>query len=66
MSNFDHARQLLRAFKGDTYLHGLGVLPQVGAVTAALGRRAAFIGCRFPGCDCYMDTIREALRARRA
>ena len=31
-------------------------------MTAALGRRAAFIGCRFPGCDCYMDTIRDALR----
>lgn len=62
MSGFDSARQLLREFKGDAYLHGLGVLPQVGAVVATQGQRAAFIGCRFPGCDCYMDAIRTSLR----
>jgi len=63
MNDFRHARELLRDFKGESYLHGLGVLPQVGAVAAGLGRRAAFVGCRFPGCDCYMDAIRDALRA---
>lgn len=62
MSGFDSARQLLREFKGDAYLHGLGVLPQVGAVVATQGRRAAFVGCRFPGCDCYMGAIRTSLR----
>lgn len=62
MTEFENAQALLREFKGDVYLHGLGVLPQVGAATASLGRRAAFIGCRFPGCDCYMETIRAALR----
>lgn len=61
MTEFDTARALLREFKGDTYLHGLGVLPQVGAVTAALGQRAVFVGCQFPGCECYMDTVRGAL-----
>lgn len=63
MTEFEKARRLLREFKGDAYLHGLGVLPQVGVATAGLGRRAAFIGCRFPGCDCYMDAIRAALTA---
>ena len=63
MTEFENARALLREFKGDAYLHGLGVLPQVGAVTAALGQRAVFIGCQFPGCDCYMETIRAALAA---
>jgi alcohol dehydrogenase class IV len=62
MTDFVHARRLLHDFKGDTYLHGLGVLPQVGAVAAALGRRAVFVGCQFPGCTSYMDTIRDALR----
>ncbi len=62
VNEFAKARALLYQFKGNTYLYGLGVLPQVGATTAALGRRAVFIGCRFPGCDCYMDAIRAALR----
>jgi len=63
MDEFDTARALLREFKGDTYLHGLGVLPQVGQVVAGLGRRAALIGCRFPGCEAFMDTIRAAAKA---
>jgi alcohol dehydrogenase class IV len=63
MTGFENARALLREFKGDAYLHGLGVLPHAvaSAATAALGRRAVFIGCQFPGCDCYMATIRAAL-----
>ena len=63
MHEFDNARALLREFKGDTYIHGLGVLPQVGAAAATLGRRAAFVGCQFPGCQCHMDTIRDSLAA---
>ena len=61
MHEFDNARALLREFKGDTYIHGLGVLPQVGAAAAALGQRAAFVGCQFPGCQCHMDAIRDSL-----
>jgi alcohol dehydrogenase len=61
MTDFGNARALLRDFKGDSYIHGLGVLPQVGAAAAALGQRAAFVGCQFPGCQCHMDTIRDSL-----
>ena len=61
MHEFDNARALLREFKGDAYIHGLGVLPRVGAAAAALGRRAAFVGCQFPGCQCHMDAIRDSL-----
>jgi aryl-alcohol dehydrogenase-like predicted oxidoreductase len=61
MTDFGNARALLREFKGDSYIHGLAVLPQVGSAAAALGRRAAFVGCQFPGCQCHMDTIRDSL-----
>jgi alcohol dehydrogenase len=63
MHEFDNARALLREFKGDTYVHGLGVLPQVGAAAAVVGQRAVFVGCQFPGCQCYMDAIRDSLAA---
>jgi alcohol dehydrogenase len=55
MADFDAARALLREFKGDKYLHGMGVLSQVGGVTAELrstrrvrsarrvGKRAALV-----------------------
>jgi hypothetical protein len=34
MTNFDRT-PLLHQFEGDTYLHSLNVLPQVGLVTTA-------------------------------
>jgi alcohol dehydrogenase class IV len=61
MTQFGPARALLRDFKGDTYTYGLGIMPQVGEITATQGRRAAFIGCKFPGCDCYMGAVRDGL-----
>jgi alcohol dehydrogenase len=61
MSEFNLARKLLRDFKGDTYTYGLGVMREVGPVAATQGKRAAFIGCKFPGCDCYTDVIRDGL-----
>jgi alcohol dehydrogenase len=63
MAIFERANRLLRQFKGDTYLHGLGVLPQVGSVVASVGRRAVFVGCQFPGCADPMGEIKDALRA---
>ncbi len=63
MANFDQARALLREFKGDKYLHGLGVLPQIGGITAELGRRAALVRDDFPGADVFVGAIKESLAA---
>ena len=61
MASFEKARELLREFKGDKYLHGMGVLSQVGEATAQLGKRAALVRDVFPGVDAYINTIRESL-----
>jgi len=61
MTNFDEARALLQEFKGDKYLHGMGVLPQVGSVTAQYGKKAALVRDVFPGADNYIKTIKESL-----
>ncbi len=61
MGSFDSAQALLHEFKGDTYLHGMGVLRQVGGVTATLGKRAALVRDVFPGAETYVETIRGVL-----
>ncbi|MBN1877099.1 MAG: hypothetical protein JXA33_22945, partial [Anaerolineae bacterium] len=63
MSDFTHARALLKTFKGNTYLFGNGVLPQVGDVTAELGTRAALVRGTFPGSDDDVATIRRSCGA---
>ncbi len=63
MADFDQARALLREFKGDKYLHGLGVLPRVGQITAELGKRAALVRDIFPGADTFVRTLKESLAA---
>jgi len=57
MANFDIARALLREFKGDTYLHGVGVLPQVGQVVDGQGRRAALVRGVFAAAVGFVGTI---------
>ena len=63
MANFDVARALLREFKRDAYLYGLGVLPQVGQVVAGQGRRAALVRDVFPAAEGFVATIVESLAA---
>lgn len=63
MSNFNNARELLRQFKGETYLNGFGVLSQAGRVTAPLGRRAALVRDVFPGAEGFLESIAGSLRA---
>jgi alcohol dehydrogenase len=63
MVEFARARRLLREFKGDRYLYGMGVLRQVGGVTAKLGKRAALVRGGFPGSDDYVEEIIEQLEA---
>ncbi len=61
MENFDRAQNLLQQFKGDAYLHGLGILNRVGPVTAELGRHAVLVCDRFPGSTEFVTTINESL-----
>jgi alcohol dehydrogenase len=61
MQNFDQAQNLLKQFKGDTYLHGLDVLSQVGLVTAPLGRQAVLVCDSFPDSVRFVNTIKESL-----
>jgi alcohol dehydrogenase len=63
MADFDKAQALLREFKGDKYLHGMGVLSRVGRATAGLGKRAALVRDVFPGADAYVSTIKDSLAA---
>lgn len=62
MAEFSEARALLREFKGDRYIHGLGVLPEVGQAAAKLGSRVAFIHDDFPGAEQHVATIRESIK----
>lgn len=61
MERFHEAETLLREFKGDTYLHGLNVLPEVGAVTAGLGKRAALVADIFPNSEGFTEQIKSSL-----
>ncbi|MBN2391496.1 MAG: iron-containing alcohol dehydrogenase, partial [Anaerolineae bacterium] len=61
MSDFAHARTLLREFKGDRYLFGTGVLAQVGEGVAKLGKRAALVRSTFPGSDGFVQVIQDSL-----
>jgi alcohol dehydrogenase len=63
VADFDRAQVLLRQFKGATYLHGLGILPQVGGVAAGVGRRAALVAGHFPGSAPFIQEIKDSLAA---
>ncbi len=63
MADFAKARELLRQFKGDRYLYGVGVLDDLGAATAALGGRAALVADSFPGSDNFVAQIKDSLAA---
>lgn len=60
-TDFDRAKGLLREFKGDSYLFGMGVLSGVGRVAGQLGRRAALVRGTFPASDEYIGTIEASL-----
>ncbi|QEN09533.1 iron-containing alcohol dehydrogenase [Oceanispirochaeta crateris] len=61
MSNLEKAKNLLKAFKGDDYLFGAGVLKDVGSVASKLGKKAIIIRDNFPGSDEFVSTIRKSL-----
>ncbi len=61
MERFQEAETLLREFKGGAYLHGLNVLPEVGPVTAGLGKRAALVADVFPNSEVFTEQIKSSL-----
>jgi alcohol dehydrogenase len=62
-TDFARAEALLHEFKGDTYLHGMDVLPQVGSVVAERGKAAVLVRGTFPGSDAHIEVIKESLAA---
>jgi alcohol dehydrogenase class IV len=63
MTRFESAGRLIAQFKGDSYAHGVSVLPRVGPSAAALGRRAALVQDNSPGLSAYAGTIHDSLSA---
>ncbi|MCC6588489.1 MAG: iron-containing alcohol dehydrogenase [Bryobacterales bacterium] len=61
-TSFDRAAALLKAFKGDTFVSGFGVLGEAGTLCARLGKRAVLIRDTFPGSDAYADEIARSLK----
>lgn len=64
MADFHQARKLLHEFKGDSYTHGVGVLPEVGSLAIQLGRRAVLVKDVFPDAESHARVIKESLERR--
>jgi len=63
MQDFSQATELIKEFKGDSYLSGYSVLSRVGELVAGLGKRAALVRGTFPGSGGFIATIRKSLEA---
>ncbi len=61
MADFDKARALLRLFKGDSYLFGVGVLSRVGDVVAGAGKKTVLICDTFSRSDEFVKVITDSL-----
>jgi alcohol dehydrogenase len=61
MNKFEEARILIRRFKGETYLSGFEVLPEVGRRCSELGERAVIVCNTFPGSEKFAAQISESL-----
>jgi alcohol dehydrogenase len=55
------AHKLLRDFKGDAYVYGLGVLDRAGSLAAQVGHRAALIRSTYPGSEALVAVVRDSL-----
>jgi len=58
---FDKATDLLHEFKQDRYVHGTGVLTQVGRLAGEPGTRAALVRPSFRGSDGLVDVVGSSL-----
>jgi alcohol dehydrogenase class IV len=59
------AHKLLRDFKGDTYVYGLGVLDRAGSLAAQVGSRAALVRSTYPGSEALVSVVRDSLAGAR-
>jgi alcohol dehydrogenase class IV len=62
MAMFQKARDLIKGFKGDSYVYGLDVLSEAGSIAKGFGSNAALVSTEFPGCDTYIGTIKHSLQ----
>ncbi len=60
---FDDAKKLIKEFKGESYLFGDHVLPNLGGFIAGAGSKAALIVSRYPGSDHFLDIILRSLES---
>ena len=63
MAIFSTAEELLHEFKGDSYIHGVGVIDQVGPAVSALGHKAVLVASDFLGSASFIQQIHQSLRA---
>ncbi len=62
MKSFDQARELLKEFKGDTYIFGNAILKDIGQIAVKAGKKPVLIYTDFPGSNEHMNTIRESVK----
>ncbi len=63
MSLQDNARDLIKDFKGGSYVYGAGVLSRVGEIARRAGKRAAIVRETFSGSDAFLERMRSDLAA---
>ncbi len=61
MPDFEKAKNLLREFKGDSYLFGTPVLSKVGNAASKAGKRAVLIADLFDGSGEFIQEIRDSV-----
>jgi len=58
MDEFKEARELLKEFKGNSYMYGQGALEKTGDIASSVGKNAALIYTKFPGIDTFLSNIK--------
>lgn len=61
-AEFINAENLLKDFKGESYLHGFNVLGQVGQAARYFGNRAVLVADHFPGNEPFIEEINSSLK----
>ena len=59
MTLIEKAYAILKDWKGDDYIAGLGVLPKLGEVTARFGRKVMLVSM-----DTFLKPLTDGLRSR--